>query len=31
MNFTDEFGNALFQLIHLANQCDVNISEAIEQ
>ncbi|MFH0936052.1 MAG: MazG nucleotide pyrophosphohydrolase domain-containing protein [Candidatus Woesearchaeota archaeon] len=31
MNYTDEFGDALFQLIHLANQCDVNISEALKQ
>jgi NTP pyrophosphatase (non-canonical NTP hydrolase) len=30
MNYTDEFGDALFQLIHLANQCDVDINEALK-
>jgi len=30
LNYTDEFGDALFQLIHLANQCDVDIDEAVE-
>jgi NTP pyrophosphatase (non-canonical NTP hydrolase) len=29
MNYVDEFGDALFQLIHLANQCNVNIEEAL--
>ena len=31
MNYTDEFGDALFQLIHLANQCDVDIEDAMKQ
>ena len=30
MNYTDEFGDALFQLIHLANQCNVDMNEALE-
>lgn len=30
MNYVDEFGDALFQLIHLANQCDVDITESME-
>ncbi|MGM5480565.1 MAG: MazG nucleotide pyrophosphohydrolase domain-containing protein [Nanobdellota archaeon] len=30
MNYTDEFGDALFQLIHLANQCDVDIEKSME-
>jgi NTP pyrophosphatase (non-canonical NTP hydrolase) len=30
MNYTDEFGDALFQLIHLANQCDVDVEEALK-
>ena len=29
MNRVDEFGDALFQLIHLANQMDVDIEEAV--
>ena len=29
MNYTDEFGDALFQLVHLANQCDVDLDESI--
>lgn len=29
MNYTDEFGDALFQLLHLANQCNVDINEAM--
>jgi NTP pyrophosphatase (non-canonical NTP hydrolase) len=28
MNFTDEFGDALFQLIHLANECNVDLEES---
>jgi len=30
MNYVDEFGDALFQLIHLANQCGVDINESME-
>ncbi len=30
MNYTDEFGDALFQLIHLANQCNVDINESMK-
>jgi len=30
LNYTDEFGDALFQLIHLANQCDVDIDESMK-
>ncbi len=30
MNYTDEFGDALFQLIHLANQCNVDVEEAMQ-
>ncbi len=25
MNYTDEFGDALFQLIHLANLCNIDL------
>lgn len=28
MNYVDEFGDALFQLIHLANQCNVDLEES---
>lgn len=31
MNYTDEFGDAMFQLIHLANQCDVDLEKAMKQ
>jgi len=30
MDYTDEFGDALFQLVHLANQCDVDIDKSID-
>ena len=30
LNYVDEFGDALFQLIHLANQCNVDLDEALE-
>lgn len=30
MNYEDEFGDAFFQLIHLANQCDVNVNDCLE-
>lgn len=29
MDYKDEFGDALFQLIHLANQCNVDIEESM--
>ena len=30
MNYVDEFGDALFQLIHLANQCNVDLNESLD-
>ena len=30
MNYEDEFGDALFQLVHLANQCDVDLKKSVE-
>ena len=30
MNYVDEFGDTLFQLIHLANQCNVDLNEALD-
>ncbi|MFH1917166.1 MAG: hypothetical protein ABIJ21_07945 [Nanoarchaeota archaeon] len=29
MNYTDEFGDALFQLVHLANLCNVDLDKSI--
>ncbi|MFP4118357.1 MAG: MazG nucleotide pyrophosphohydrolase domain-containing protein [Candidatus Woesearchaeota archaeon] len=31
MDCVDEFGDALFQLMHLANQMDVDLEEAMEK
>ncbi|MFP4656816.1 MAG: MazG nucleotide pyrophosphohydrolase domain-containing protein [Candidatus Woesearchaeota archaeon] len=31
MDRVDEFGDALFQLMHLANQMDVDLEEAMEK
>jgi len=28
MNYIDEFGDALFQLIHLANECNVDLEKS---
>ncbi|MFT4308324.1 MAG: hypothetical protein ACMXYM_03060 [Candidatus Woesearchaeota archaeon] len=30
MNYTDEFGDALFQIVHLANECGVDLGESWE-
>jgi len=30
MSYADEFGDALFQLIHLANQCDADLNKSME-
>ncbi len=30
MNYEDEFGDALFQLVHLANGCDVDLDKSLK-
>ncbi|MDD3160016.1 MAG: MazG nucleotide pyrophosphohydrolase domain-containing protein [Candidatus ainarchaeum sp.] len=30
MDYVDEFGDALFQLIHLANECGIDLDLALE-
>ena len=31
MDYEDEFGDAFFQLIHLANQCGVDVDKCLER
>lgn len=31
MDYEDEFGDAFFQLIHLANQCEVDVDKCLEK